>query len=56
MQRWNLILRVFLSEYLNLRPEDAPQKSKYRSDDELVRTVFILLGRTLMSSPVALEQ
>jgi len=32
MRRWNLILRVFLSEYLNLRPE---VKTKQRSDDEL---------------------
>lgn len=23
MRRWNLILRVFVSEYLNLRPEDT---------------------------------
>jgi len=32
MLRWNILLRVFLSEYLNLRPE---VKTRPRSDDEL---------------------
>ncbi|TCD71219.1 hypothetical protein EIP91_011697 [Steccherinum ochraceum] len=35
MRRWNLILRVFMSEYLGLRPE-GPQRDFERSASELV--------------------
>ncbi|KAG5645570.1 hypothetical protein DXG03_005708 [Asterophora parasitica] len=36
MRRWNLMLRVFMSEYLHLRPEDAhPPKAARRSTSEL---------------------
>jgi len=41
MRRWNLILRVFMCEYLNLRPEDSPLAVReaaagmHRSNDEL---------------------
>ncbi|KAG6828588.1 hypothetical protein H0H92_007378 [Tricholoma furcatifolium] len=39
MRRWNIMLRVFLSEYLNLQPEDAqpPPPVFHRSVSELVR-------------------
>jgi len=48
MRRWNLILRVFMAEYLNLRPEPtnrhpAPRDSAgaaKRSDYELVSLQF----------------
>lgn len=34
MRRWNMIMRVFMSEYLGLRPEEG---SKYKRDNgELV--------------------
>lgn len=43
MRRWNLILRVFISEYLHLRPDHLKEPSKpdsagtvQRSDSELV--------------------
>lgn len=39
MRRWNLILRVFMSEYLNLRPEDLRSRERShvsRSDSELI--------------------
>ncbi|OCH86894.1 hypothetical protein OBBRIDRAFT_782459 [Obba rivulosa] len=42
MRKWNLILRVFMSEYLGLRPDlssrslSAESQSKHRSLDELV--------------------
>lgn len=37
MRRWNIMLRVFLSEYLHLRPEDTPSPSiLHRSISELV--------------------
>lgn len=32
MRRWNLILRVFMSEYLNLRPENANTPSTAREE------------------------
>ncbi|KIK08171.1 hypothetical protein K443DRAFT_663540 [Laccaria amethystina LaAM-08-1] len=39
MRRWNLILRVFMCEYLHLRPGDlesrSPSKHRERSDSEL---------------------
>ncbi|KAG6909641.1 hypothetical protein DXG01_016423 [Tephrocybe rancida] len=39
MRRWNIMLRVFLSEYLHLRPEDIHPPSKLRrSVSELVST------------------
>jgi glutaminyl-peptide cyclotransferase len=44
MRRWNLILRVFMSEYLNLRPETLQPTSPVhdrvqRSAAELVRSI-----------------
>ncbi|KAF9246387.1 hypothetical protein BU15DRAFT_40185 [Melanogaster broomeanus] len=43
MRRWNLILRVFMSEYLGLQPEPADLPSRYerisRSESELVRAL-----------------
>ncbi|KAF8913522.1 glutaminyl-peptide cyclotransferase-like protein [Mucidula mucida] len=35
MRRWNLILRVFISEYLNLRPEDDSKREVRRLASEL---------------------
>jgi glutaminyl-peptide cyclotransferase len=40
MRRWNLILRVFVSEYLHLIP--TPKMA--RSEDELVRMVLLRFG------------
>jgi hypothetical protein len=44
MRRWNLILRVFMSEYLNLRPDDGhrPQIAR-KSNGELVSSLVIHL-------------
>lgn len=44
MRRWNLILRVFMSEYLNLKPHEASREEDddlriARSEDELVSTI-----------------
>ena len=39
MRRWNLILRVFMSEYLHLRPEVASVRQRFES--ELVRFRFL---------------
>ena len=42
MRRWNLILRVVMSEYLNLRPSDLVARdggSFVRSNAELVRSL-----------------
>ncbi|KAG6853912.1 hypothetical protein C0991_012581 [Blastosporella zonata] len=36
LRRWNIMLRVFLSEYLHLRPEDASPSMLHRSVSELV--------------------
>lgn len=38
MRRWNLILRVFMAEYLNLRPDDknARDSTIKRSASDLV--------------------
>jgi len=41
LRRWNILLRVFMSEYLNLRPSDLATRSDasspvQRSDSELV--------------------
>ncbi|OJA13886.1 hypothetical protein AZE42_05399 [Rhizopogon vesiculosus] len=46
MRRWNLILRVFMSEYLNLRPEISQPSSRVhdrvqRSASELVRFILV---------------
>ena len=42
MRRWNLILRVFMSEYLHLRPEVAKAVSaRQRFNSELVRFRFL---------------
>lgn len=35
MRRWNMIMRVFMSEYLGLQPEEAGSKIK-RDNGELV--------------------
>jgi hypothetical protein len=41
MRRWNAILRVFVAEYLNLRPK--PSKHKYeRTHEDLVSIVLDL--------------
>ena len=41
MRRWNLVLRVFMSEYLHLRPEDTTSaRPVRRSNAELVRPHF----------------
>lgn len=40
MRRWNLILRVFMAEYLHLRPEE--HSTLRRSDSELV-SYFLLI-------------
>lgn len=38
MRRWNLILRVFICEYLGLKPntDDSRRTSIHRSADDLV--------------------
>ena len=41
LRRWNILLRVFMSEYLNLRPSDLatrsdPSSPVQKSDSELV--------------------
>ena len=38
MRRWNMMLRVFMAEYLHLRPE-SPQETLRRSDCELVSRI-----------------
>lgn len=38
MRQWNLIMRVFMAGYLNLRPEPAPHVE--RSHEELVRSAL----------------
>lgn len=52
MRRWNLILRVFMSEYLNLQPQNVKRKAStstlpdesarkvQRSNGELVSSLF----------------
>ncbi|KAG1719894.1 uncharacterized protein EDB91DRAFT_1240492 [Suillus paluster] len=46
MRRWNMILRVFMSEYLNLRPEISQPSPKHdrlhRSASELVRFILVI--------------
>ncbi|KAG2100209.1 uncharacterized protein F5147DRAFT_710991 [Suillus discolor] len=46
MRRWNMILRVFMSEYLNLRPEISQPPPKHdhlqRSASELVRFNLVI--------------
>ncbi|KAG2135219.1 uncharacterized protein EDB93DRAFT_1242599 [Suillus bovinus] len=46
MRRWNMILRVFMSEYLNLRPEISQPSPKHdrlqRSASELVRFNLVI--------------
>jgi hypothetical protein len=44
MRRWNLILRVFMSEYLNLHPDDVhrPQIAR-KSNGELVSSLSVHL-------------
>lgn len=53
MRRWNLILRVFMSEYLGLRPDLSvrslpvePPPIAHRSIDELVRSTPFGTSRT----------
>ena len=46
MRRWNLLLRVFMSEYLHLQPNDHRRSSDddvhvARSASELVRIFFV---------------
>ncbi len=53
MRRWNLILRVFMSEYLNLRPEDLQSRERSsvsRSDSELVSTLAIVVSLIQLSA------
>lgn len=49
MRRWNLILRVFMSEYLNLRPkilQPSPVHDRVqRSANELVRFILVLMSQ-----------
>ncbi|PPQ98123.1 hypothetical protein CVT26_003167 [Gymnopilus dilepis] len=45
LRRWNIMLRVFMSEYLNLQPHDFASRSESsdtvrRSDSELVSLLF----------------
>jgi glutaminyl-peptide cyclotransferase len=40
MRRWNILLRVFMSEYLNLRPEET----KERGEAGIQRSVSDLVG------------
>lgn len=46
MRRWNMILRVFMSEYLNLRPQISQSLPKHdhlqRSASELVRFNLVI--------------
>jgi len=43
MRRWNILLRVFMAEYLHLRSEDAKTGSMlHRSNSELVGFCFLL--------------
>lgn len=35
MRRWNLILRVFMSEYLNLRPDESNKNT--RDDSQVIQ-------------------
>lgn len=42
LRRWNIMLRVFISEYLNLKPKDfdsRPKNTMHRSESELVSAV-----------------
>ena len=63
MRRWNIIMRVFLCEYLHLVPESKPAAS-LRERDELVSVIpFSLLlvmgvfvNLTELSLPVELER
>lgn len=45
MRRWNLILRVFMSEYLKLHPDDThPPSITQKSNGELVSSLSIAFG------------
>lgn len=34
MRRWNVMLRIFISEYLHLSVEDVQKRSEWEDDDE----------------------
>lgn len=46
MRRWNLILRIFMAEYLHLRPHDLNTRTDSstlaRSDSELVSNAYLV--------------
>lgn len=53
MIKWSRIFRVFVAEYLGLRPEAKPVSSDTKKREDLVRTCFNLPAALVVLHPAA---